>query len=148
MKVALVCSHGGHLTEMQELMSLVEEPEQFYITYDSPRTRDLPLDAYLLDNIGTSIPKFAKAFWRMLRIFRDERPDVVISTGSEIAIPAFIIAKLFGITTIFVESWCRVQNPSGTGKIVYWLSDKFYVQWESLLDEYGSKAEYKGSIVS
>ena len=70
-----------------------------------------------------------------------------MSTGSEIAIPAFYIAKLMGIQTIFIESWSRAATRSGTGKIVYPVSDIFLVQWPDLLLLYGSKAKYVGAVI-
>ncbi|RLC93016.1 MAG: capsular biosynthesis protein, partial [Chloroflexi bacterium] len=76
-----------------------------------------------------------------------ERPEVIVSTGSEIAIPAFYIARLFRMKTIFIESWTRVVQPTGTGRIVYPVSDVFLVQWEALLSRYGKKARYEGAIV-
>jgi beta-1,4-N-acetylglucosaminyltransferase len=147
MNIALVCSHGGHLTEMLQLMEAFEGNSIFFITYDSPRTLDLCYKKYLLRNIGTSFSKMAVAFYETVRILLKEKPDIIVSTGSEIAIPAFYIAKLFRIKTVFIESWCRVNIPSGTGKLVYSISDVFLVQWPQLLEAYGPKAKYIGAII-
>lgn len=147
MKIALVCSHGGHLTELLYLMDAFKEHEIFFITYDNFRTRELKYEKYLLENIGTNPLKMTKAFFQMFKILIKEKPDIIISTGSEIAIPAFIIAKILRIRTIFIESWCRVKTKSGTGKIVYPLSDMFLVQWPELLELYGDKAQYVGAVI-
>ena len=147
MKIALVCSHGGHLTELLYLMDAFKEHEIFFITYDNFRTRELKYEKYLLENIGTSPLKMTKAFFQMFKILITEKPEMIISTGSEIAIPAFIIAKILRIRTIFIESWCRIKTKSGTGKIVYPLSDMFLVQWPELLELYGDKAEYVGAVI-
>ena len=147
MKIALVCSHGGHLTEMLYLMEAFKGHEVFFITYDNFRTRELRYSKYLLENIGTSPIKMIKAFFQIGKILAKEKPNVIISTGSEIAIPAFIIAKALGIKTIFIESWCRIKTKSGTGKIVYYFSDLFLVQWPQLLKLYGERAKYVGAVV-
>jgi len=147
MKIALVCSHGGHLTEMLYLMEAFKGHDVFFITYDSSRTRALRYRKYLLENIGTNPVKMLKAFLKIGKILAKERPQVVISTGSEIAIPTFIIAKFLGIRTIFIESWCRIKTRSGTGRIVYYFSDLFLVQWPQLLNLYGKKAMYKGAVI-
>jgi UDP-N-acetylglucosamine:LPS N-acetylglucosamine transferase len=147
MKIALVCSYGGHLTEILYLIDAFKDHEVFFVTYNNFRTRKLPYKKYLIKNIGTNIFLMIYAFFQIFIIFAKEKPDVVISTGSEIAIPAFIIAKLFGIKTIFIESWCRIKTRSGTGKIVYYLSDLFLVQWPQLLELYGKKAKYVGAVV-
>jgi beta-1,4-N-acetylglucosaminyltransferase len=147
MKIAMVSSHGGHLTELRMLADALEEHDLFYVTYDSERTRHLDMDVHTVEHIGTNPVAMATAFGRMGQLFRQERPDLVISTGSEIAIPAFVVGKLLSATTIFVESWCRVTNQSATGRLVYPIADHFFVQWPQLLGEYGKKAEYQGAVV-
>lgn len=146
MKICLVCSHGGHLAEMLHLQEAFEGHETFFITYDSVRTRELERK-YLLRNIGENPLLMARAFVSIYGILRKEKPKLIISTGAEIAIPAFYLAKLFRIKTIFIESWTRVIQPTGTGRIVYPVSDVFLVQWERLLTKYGKKAKYKGAII-
>jgi UDP-N-acetylglucosamine:LPS N-acetylglucosamine transferase len=128
-------------------MGAFEGHEVFFVTYDSPRTRTIKYEKYLLKNIGTNPFKMVVAFLDFFRIFINERPKVIISTGSEIAIPAFYIAKIFGIKTIYIESWCRIEVPSGTGKLIYPVSNIFLVQWPQLLNKYGSKARFEGAII-
>jgi beta-1,4-N-acetylglucosaminyltransferase len=36
---------------------------------------------------------------------------------------------------IFVESFCRVQSLSMTGKILYYVADRFIVQWPGLQEK-------------
>ena len=146
MKICLVCSHGGHLAEMLHLKEAFEGHETFFITYDSARTRELERK-YLLRNIGNNPFLMAYTFLLTFSILLRERPRVIVSTGSEIAIPAFYLARILGIKTIFIESWTRVVQPTGTGRIVYPVSDVFLVQWERLLTKYGKKAKYEGAIV-
>lgn len=146
MRICLVCSHGGHLAEILHLMEAFEGHETFFITYDSARTRELERK-YLLRNIGKNPLLMAYALFSIFRILRKEKPKLIVSTGAEIAIPAFYLAKLFRIKTIFIESWTRVVQPTGTGRIVYPVSDVFLVQWERLLARYGKKAKYEGAMI-
>ena len=147
MKIALVCSHGGHLTEMFYLMEAFEGHDVFFVTYDSLRTRALTFKKILLKNIGMNPIRMLLTFFQIFWIFHTEKPKVVLSTGAEIAIPAFYCAKLLRIKTIFVESWCRVKNPSGTGRMVYRVSTLFLVQWPQLLNQYGNKAKFVGAVM-
>ena len=128
------------------MIEAFEGHETFFITYDSARTRGLERK-YLLRNIGTNPLVMAQAFLAMLRILLREKPKLIVSTGAEIAIPAFYLARILRIKTIFIESWTRVDRPTGTGKIVYPVSDVFLVQWERLLSKYGKKAKYEGAIL-
>jgi len=144
MKLCLVCSQGGHMTELLELKSAWVDHDIFFITYRSQR--ELTARAYTFDNLTkyplTIIPLFFASF----TIFRKERPDWVISDGAEIAIPVFVAAKLCRIKTMFIESICRVNTPSFTGRVVYPIADVFLVQWSSLLSKFGSKARYVGGV--
>jgi beta-1,4-N-acetylglucosaminyltransferase len=148
MKIALVCSYGGHLTEMQYLLEAFQGHDIFFVTYDSVRTRKLPYQKYLMDNIGKNPLKMSIAIVKFLNIFWKERPDIVVSTGAEIAIPAFYIGKFFGAKTIFLECWCRVKTSSATGRSIYPVADIFLVQWPYLLEVYGKKAQYQGAVVT
>lgn len=147
MKIALVCSSGGHLTELRFLSEASNGHETFYITTDDFRTRDMDESKYLIDRIGTSPWQMLKSFFRIGRILLQERPDAIVSTGSEIAIPAFFWAQIIGSKTIYIESWCRVSSVSTTGKIVYPVSDLFLVQWPELADEVGDEARYEGAVI-
>lgn len=145
-KICLVCSYGGHLTQILNLMNAFKDNEVFFITYNSERAKALKYRKYLLENIGLSPVRMFSSFFKFLKIFMKENPKVIISTGSEIAIPAFLLAKILGIKTIFIESVSRIRNLSGTGKFVYPIADLFFVQWEQLAKQY-KKARYAGGLI-
>lgn len=128
------------------MMQAFDGHDTFFVTYDCARTRQLD-KRYLLSNIGTNPFRMAIAFAKIWRILRRERPDVIVSTGAEIAIPAFYLAKVLGIKTIFIEAWTRVYRPTGTGRLVYPVAHVFLVQWEELLTAYGEKAKYEGPVL-
>lgn len=41
---------------------------------------------------------------------------------------------LLPVRVVFVESLCRVQSLSLTGRLLYYLADRFVVQWPGLVD--------------
>jgi UDP-N-acetylglucosamine:LPS N-acetylglucosamine transferase len=145
-KLALVSSHGGHLTELLELAPAFEDCDVFYFCYDADTTRDLP-NAYLTANRPYDPIHFVRNLLRLWRIFRRERPDALISTGAEIAIPAFIVAKSLRVPAIYIECGAQVTHPSNTGRVLVNLADRFYVQWPELVAAYGGRAAYRGSLV-
>jgi UDP-N-acetylglucosamine:LPS N-acetylglucosamine transferase len=148
MKIALVCEHGGHLTEMLHIMETFDEHEFFFISNKSIRTYKLQHKKYLIDPIGTNPFRMLISLYMFLKVFYGEKPRVIVSTGAEIAIPAFIIGKLFfKSNNIFIESLCRVNSTSKSGKICYIFSDLFLVQWPQLIEKYGKKAKYFGSVL-
>lgn len=147
MKIALVCSQGGHLTEMLLLMEAFEDQDVFFITYKDPTTSQLKYKKYLVKNIGTNLWRMIEVFFQVIMILRKEKPGLIVSTGAEIAIPVFLSAKLLGIKTVYIESWCRVKTKSATGRILYHFSNIFLVQWKELLKVYGEKARFEGAVV-
>ena len=149
MKLALVCSHGGHLTQIKMLAPALEGHERFLVTYRCARTETMAARerVYLLTNIGTNPWRMALAFFQALKILLRERPDVVISTGAEIAIPFSWVGKLLGAQVVYIETWSRIRTRSGTGPLVYPVADLFLVQSPEVLRFYGPKACYEGSLV-
>ncbi|MBI2423144.1 MAG: glycosyltransferase [Candidatus Hydrogenedentes bacterium] len=145
-KICLVCSHGGHLNEMQQLLPAFEGHETFYFTYDAATTRLLDR-AYLAPNMARNPVELLKNLVRVTRIFRKERPDLIVSTGAEIALPAVFIGKLFRIPVLYIECGAQVVRPSFTGRIMYWIADEFYIQWPELRRVYGSRARLQGSLI-
>ena len=149
MKVCITVADGGHLTEMLLLMEAFQGEETFFITYEGIRSTELKnhFKVYTIPNfIGHSF-SFVLNFTKMIYILLWERPSVLVSTGSEIAIPLFYFAWAMGIRTIFIETLARIRRPSFTGKMVYPISNLFLVQWEELARVYGKKAKYWGNVL-
>jgi beta-1,4-N-acetylglucosaminyltransferase len=149
MKICLACSHGGHLTETLQILDAFTGHDIFFATYHSAREAEVQAiaPAYFADNIGISVWRMVCAFFWAWTILQRERPAVIVSLGAEIALPFLYLGKLLGIKTIFIESWCRVQNLSLTGKLVYPVVDVFWVQWPHLLKICGPKAQYQGAVI-
>jgi len=84
-------------------------------------------------------------FFKSLHIYIKEKPDVVITTGVLAMIPICLLAKLFRKKLIYIESFAKVTSPTQTGKLLYKYADRFYVQWESMLEIYPN-AIYLGGI--
>ncbi len=145
MKVCLVASPGGHLTQLLYLERGIGVPV-FFITYADERTASLR-KAHLLPNIWKRPLSVITMVPRIAVILLTERPQLVISTGAEIAVPTFVLARILGIDTMFIESIARSKSSSVTGRLVYPLSKSFLVQWPSLLHLYGKKAQLGGSLL-
>lgn len=79
----------------------------------------------------------------MALVFR-VRPNLVLVNGPNIAVPvcyAAILLKLLMVrkTSVFyIESACRVRTLSWSGRFIYPISSRFYVQWAQLAAQYPS----------
>ena len=73
-----------------------------------------------------------------MKIWIKEKPDVVITTGTKVALPFLILAKIFKKKSIYIETFARVYGGTKSGKFVYkhHLADLFIYQWETQKDEY------------
>ncbi|XP_051969536.1 UDP-N-acetylglucosamine transferase subunit ALG14 homolog [Xyrauchen texanus] len=80
------------------------------------------------------------------------QPDMVLCNGPGTCVPLCGAGLLLGILglkrvlIVYVESICRVETLSLSGKILYYLSDYFFVQWVPLKDKY-PKSVYLGKLV-
>ena len=131
---------------MKEVEEAFRGHQTTYVTYESPRTRELP-GALLIPSMVEKPWTIPQSILRILVLYMNTRPSVVISTGAEIAFPLFIIAKIFRAKTIYLETCARISTPSFTGRAVYPFSDHFLVQWEELTKKFGNKAVYEGGLI-
>jgi radical SAM superfamily enzyme YgiQ (UPF0313 family) len=131
---------------MLQLAEAFAGHDTFWFCYDSATTRALPR-THLVPNMARNPVEFVKNLFRVAGVFRRERPDMVVSTGAEIAIPVVLVAKLFRLPVVYIECGAQVTTPSVTGRLMYWLADTFLVQWPELVHAYGPRAVYRGSLV-
>jgi hypothetical protein len=74
---------------MVQLVEAFAGHDTFYYCYDAPTTRALPGANVLVPNMARNPLEFLRNLWRAWRTFRERRPDLIVSTGAEIAIPLF-----------------------------------------------------------
>jgi UDP-N-acetylglucosamine:LPS N-acetylglucosamine transferase len=86
--------------------------------------------------------------WDARRVIATVRPDAIVCVATSMAVPLCLVGKMYGITTVFVESITRVAKPSSTGTILTRLGicDRFYVQWPEAAKLYPN-ALFKGSVL-
>jgi len=147
MKICIVSSCGGHLTEVQSLGSVYKAYEHFYVVNHPILLRDDMKDnTYFIRHSERDL-LFLFNLIEAYKILKAEKPDLIISTGAGPVVPFALIGKyMFGVKIIFIETLTRISKPSLTGRIMYYLSDIFYVQWPEL-KKYFPKAKYCGTVL-
>jgi UDP-N-acetylglucosamine:LPS N-acetylglucosamine transferase len=133
MRVLLVCSSGGHLIQLHHLKPWWQRHDHLWVTFEKldstsllagepvawahhPTTRNLP-----------NLVRNLRLAWRLLRSYR---PDVVVSSGAGVAFPFFVLARVLGMKTVYVEVYDRIDSATMTGRLCYPLSSLFLLQWE------------------
>lgn len=148
MKICFVGSSGGHLTHLYMLKPFWEDKERFWCTFDKEDAKSLlkgekMYPVYFPSN--RSIKALLINTCRAIKILRKEKPDLIISSGAAPAIPFFVIGKLMGAKTAYIEVFDRIDKPTVSGKMCYPFADKFIVEWEEMKKVY-PKAINCGSI--
>ena len=140
-KICFAASSGGHFEQLLMLRPLMEKYDSFILTEKTQYQASVPGEKMYLMKKVIPIDRFYVP-WTIvnilhsLLIFLKEQPDVVISTGVFVTVPMCVFAKLFGRKVIYIESFAKVTSPTKTGRFLYRIADRFYVQWEQMLEVY------------
>jgi beta-1,4-N-acetylglucosaminyltransferase len=147
MKICIVCSCGGHLSEVREFSPAYQSYSHFYVINKKIAIpAGITQKVYFIRHSERDWLFFAN-LWEAFKILRSERPDVILSTGAGPAVPFAIIGRtIFGVKVLFVETLTRIHAPSLTGRIMYWMSDRFLYQSEGLR-AFFPKGQYGGSLL-
>jgi beta-1,4-N-acetylglucosaminyltransferase len=166
MKIGIVCSPGGHLSQALTVMDAFAGHTVFLITQDFPHLKGFALPRFsaiyklgLIGrySLGLKLSRrhflwfgiyltLVANFFALLRIYRKERPDLLFSTGAEVAIPAFLAGKVFGTRLVYMESVTRTKSLSLTARVLMPFLDIVLVQWPMLCRVY-RKARFMGRVI-
>lgn len=146
-RLCFVSSSGGHWEQLQKLEPLAKKYKGFFVTEKTQF--DAPLSKYFMKQTDLKdkfmIPKMT---WNMLYtilIWIKERPDFVITTGTMVAYPFYLLAVLFHKKFVFIETFGRANMPTVAGKMMEKHTDLFIVQWKTQKKFY-KKAIYGGCL--
>lgn len=149
MKVCLACSAGGHLSEMLQLREFYGKKGRghYFLTFKRADSESLVKKekVYFVSRPGRNPFRTIANFFQSLKFFMREKPDLVVSTGADVAVASCYIAKIFGKKVVYIESFCRPFRPSISGRMVHAIADLFIVQWKPV-KKYYKKAVYGGAI--
>ena len=146
----LVCSPGGHLLQLLSLEPAYADLEATWVTLAGADVEHLLAGRDVLVAHGPtnrSLVKLLRNLPFAWRAVRSRDPDVIVSTGAGLAVPFFVAGRLLGRRLVYVESLTRSETLSVSGRIVYPLADRFFVQWPQLARRH-RKARYEGSVLS
>lgn len=148
-KICLVASAGGHLSQLLKIVSPAEEYEAFVITTSEAVRENLahlgPVHVVGECNRQHGL-RVIRVFFRCLEILRRQRPDVVLSTGAAAGCLCCFLGKLLGARIVWIDSITNVERISLSGRLVRHIADLFLVQWPALARKYRG-TEYVGTIV-
>ena len=140
-KLLFISSTGGHLSEMLQLRSLFKKYNYHIITEKTKSNLTLK-DEYkdkvdflvfgTKDHMLTYPFKLLYNCIKSIYLYIKVHPDYIITTGAHTAGPMCYIGKILGSRIIYIESFANVNTKTVTGRLVYPIADRFYVQWEEM----------------
>lgn len=155
----VILGSGGHTAEMLQLTRTLDGDKYSPRTYVHADTDVFSADhAARQDPDGAlaSVPRArevgqswisttwttAAATLRSCLLLAKVRPDLILCNGPGTCVPFCLLswlgnkAGLSGTKIVFVESICRVETLSLSGRILLRFADETLVQWPELADKY------------
>ncbi|MEE0015860.1 MAG: PssD/Cps14F family polysaccharide biosynthesis glycosyltransferase [Clostridia bacterium] len=146
-KICFVSSSGGHWEQLQKLKPLADKYEGFFVTektqFDAPLASYFMMQTDLKDKLMPF--KMLVNSVKALKIWIKEKPDLIITTGTMVAYPFYLLSVICKKKFIFIETFGRANMPTVAGKLMEKHSDLFIVQWETQKKHY-KKAIYGGCL--
>ncbi len=133
MKIMFVSSSGGHLVQLHRLEGWWGKHDRVWVTFDLPDAHSLLEGEHMVfahHPTTRNVPNALRNLGLAFRLLRRERPDVVVSSGAGVAFPFFLLARLFGMKTVYIEVYDRIDSPTLTGRLCHPISNLFLLQWE------------------
>ncbi|HJU05320.1 MAG TPA: PssD/Cps14F family polysaccharide biosynthesis glycosyltransferase [Nitrospiraceae bacterium] len=144
-KICIVSSCGGHLTEVRALKATYQRTAHFYVLNARINLpADMAHNTYFIRHSERDWLFFVN-LWEAWRILKKEQPSLILSTGAGLVVPFALVGKLYGISTIYIEISTQVLRPSLSGRIMYYVADRFFYQWKPL-GSYFPKGTYGGLL--
>ena len=146
-KICFVSSSGGHWEQLKKLQPLMDKYGGFMVTektmFEAPEAKYFMRQTDLKDR--WMMPKMFVNGFKAIGIWIKERPDYVITTGTMVAYPFYLLSWLLGKKFIFIETFGRANMATVAGKLMEKHADMFIVQWETQVKHY-HKAVYGGCL--
>lgn len=137
--VLFVGSSGGHLAQMVAMRGWWSGHRRSWVTFDTLDARTALADErvrWAYWPTTRHLPNAVRNLGLAVRTLLADKPDVVVSTGAGVALPFFVVARVLGIPTVYVEVYDRVDSRTLTGRLCRPWSSLFCVQWPEQQEQY------------
>ena len=133
-KLALVCTIGGHFEQLTNLSNLYNDYDHFWITNQNKQTLSQLADErrYFVSQAHFKRPwSYLSQLPEMIRVLSLEKPTHILSTGSgRTAFVPFLLSRLMRIDFLYIDTFSRVHGYSKFGTFLLKIGHPFFSQWE------------------
>jgi len=143
----LVADPGGHLFELAGLREVWSRFSRAWVTVRASDVDTLLAGERVLFAHGPTRRSFRNLVRNTIvavRIVRQLRPAVVMTTGSALSVPFSRVGRMFGARVVYIECSGRI-GISLSCRLVSPVVDRLYVQWPEVVPLI-SNARYAGSV--
>ena len=149
LKICVVASPGGHLTQVLSISRAWEKYSAFYVSTSPTVASSLSKRGrfYIIEESGRGrFLRTFKCFAQCFKIVLKEKPDVIISGGSGCGSFLCIIGKMFGSRSVWLDSIANLDRMSLSGRITRPFVDLCIVQWPRHVNRHRN-VEYWGKVI-
>ena len=143
----MVSSSGGVILDVLHLSPWLERHQVSWAAVPAPDTRVL-LESQRVywcpEATSRQVWRLPGSVLRALRVLRRARPDVVVSSGTGIAVAYFTAARLMSVPTLWLDTFNVVSQPGRAARICRRLASARLVQRSSLA---GPGVVYVGELL-
>jgi len=142
MKIIAISSVGGHWIQLLRLKPFFDRHDTIFVSTRADFSGTVSGSQFY--SISDFNRNNMKGVWfairDLIKILRKEKPDAVITTGAAPGLLALLIAKVFGVKTIWLDSIANVEELSMSGRIAsifalkpirngpIWLKERLFTQ--------------------
>ncbi len=147
-KACLAYSAGGHYAELKKALNGIHFSNCYHVTFKAGHfsVNDEVRRYFLIHPrkaIGRTLLNAFQSIWLLFK----ERPDLIISTGADVALATIVFGKLcLRAKVVFIES-AGDLTPTLTGRVAYHFSDLFIFQWEEQRKFYPKGIKSRGILL-
>jgi UDP-N-acetylglucosamine transferase subunit ALG13 len=136
--ILAIASSGGHLTQLLHVAAELVGQNVLVVTDSGfvDRQEAEQKGWVVLPKVGRSLRGMISTFFRQFFLIARVRPVLVLTTGSGWCLPALLLAPLIGADSVFLESFSRIDAPSGFGKVATMVAGATLVQWPELKPQF------------
>lgn len=119
-RALVVSSSGGVLLDVLALRPWWERHDPVWVAVRAPDTEAALAGErvhWQPEQSRGSVLLVLPAVWRAVRLMRQERPDVVVSAGTGVAVAFFVAARLLRIPALWLETF-NMTGPAGSASRV------------------------------
>jgi UDP-N-acetylglucosamine:LPS N-acetylglucosamine transferase len=116
------------------------ENRRAWVTFDTEDAISLLADeadvTWAFSPTTRNIPNLIRNTWQALSVVLRFRPTVMVTTGAAVALPYFVLGRLLGRRTVYIEVFDRIDSPTLSGRLCRPFTDLMLVQWPEQAELY------------